>query len=139
LIRNHPKLGQGLTLEGWCLYLAFPTGTSHWDKHNLSQWDRQIRTSFACPVVGQTQLVPTGKKTARGLSLSHLGKRPLEAFLCPGTISIPTMELVPVPLSNLSQHVPQSWSTRPWKVFDNVLFFLGSFLAGFLPSFPSQI
>jgi len=68
LIRNHSKLGQELTLEGWCLYLACPTGTSHWDKHNLSQWDRQIGTSCACPV-GQAQLVPTG--TGKGQ------KRPL--------------------------------------------------------------
>jgi len=48
LIRNHPELGQGLTLEGWCLCLACPTGKSHWDKQNLSQWDRQIGTSCAC-------------------------------------------------------------------------------------------
>ena len=49
LIRNHPKLGQGLTLEEWCLYLACPTGKIHWDKHNLSQWDIQFRTSCVCP------------------------------------------------------------------------------------------
>ena len=75
MIRNHSKLGQELTLEGWCLYLACPTGTSHWDKHNLSQWDRQIGTSCACPV-GQAQLVPTG--TGKGQKRPLLvPKRPL--------------------------------------------------------------
>jgi len=49
LIRNDPKLGQGLTLEGRCLYLSCPTWTNHWDKHNLFQWDRQIGTSCGCP------------------------------------------------------------------------------------------
>ena len=29
LIRKDPKLGQGPTLEGWCLYQTRPTGTSH--------------------------------------------------------------------------------------------------------------
>ena len=61
MIRNDPKLGQGLTLEGRCLYLSCPTWTNHWDKHNLFQWDRQIGTSCACPSVlvpvGQAQLV----------------------------------------------------------------------------------
>ena len=82
LIRNHPKLGQGLTLEGWWLYLACPSGTSQWDKHNLSQWDRQIGTSYACPSGTSTAcpnwdwerplLVPWDKSYthAGGLSLS---------------------------------------------------------------------
>ena len=57
--------------------------------------------------VGQAQLDPTG--TGKGQ------KRPLlvpwdihtlEAFPCPGTISTPTMELVPVPLvTNFSHRI----------------------------------
>ena len=70
MIRNHPKLGQGLTLEGWCLYLACPV-----------QLGQDTGTSTTCPSgtgrlgqavlvpVGQAQLVPTG--TGKGQ------KRPL--------------------------------------------------------------
>ena len=52
MIRNDFKLGQGPTSEGWCLYQTCPTGTSNWHKLNLSQWDKQIGISCACP--GQT-------------------------------------------------------------------------------------
>ena len=71
MIRNDPHLGQGLTLEGWSL--ACPTGTSHGDKHNLSQWDRQITQLVP---VGQAVLVPTG--TGKGQKRPLLvPKRPL--------------------------------------------------------------
>jgi len=100
LIRNHPKLGQVLTLEGWCLYLTCPTGTSQWDEHNLSQWDRQIGTSCLSQWDKHSLFQLGLGKVKRDLSLSHGTSHipTLEAFPCPGTSSLPTMELVPVPL-----------------------------------------
>ena len=76
MIRNQPKLCQGLTLEGWCLYLACPTGTSRWDKHNLSQWDRRIGTRCACPTA-------CPKWDKHSLSQLGLGKVKREPFLVP--------------------------------------------------------
>ena len=64
MIRNHHKLGQGLTLEGWCLYLACPTGTSHWDR----LWTGRLGQAVLVPL-GQAQFVPTGTGKSR--------KRPL--------------------------------------------------------------
>jgi len=59
----------------WCLYQTCPTGRSHRDKHNLSQWDKQIGTGCAYPSgTGCTcpKPVPLGLgKVKRGLSLSH--------------------------------------------------------------------
>jgi len=69
-----------------------PMGQANWDRLCLSQWDRQA----AC-----TKPVPLGLgKVKRDLALSHGTSHipKLEAFSCPGTSSIPTMELVPVPL-----------------------------------------
>ena len=64
-------------MEGWCLYQTCPTGTSHWDKHNLSQWDRQIGTGCACPSgtsCACPKPVPLGLgKVKRDLSYTHAG------------------------------------------------------------------
>jgi len=84
-----------------------PVGQADWDRLCLSQWERQA----AC-----TKPVPLGLgKVKRDLSLSHgTSHTPtLEALSCPGTSSIPTME-VRWSLSqfHLSQLVPQSGSTR---------------------------
>ena len=41
MIRNDPKLGQGPTLEGWCLYQTCPTGTRKGQKRPfLVPWDK---------------------------------------------------------------------------------------------------
>jgi len=115
LIRNHPKLGQGLTLEGWCLYLGCPTGTSHWDKHNLSQWDRQIGTSCACPSGTGTACPNWDWERSKETSPCPMGQviyprwRP---FLVLGQALYPRWSLSQF---HLSQLVPQSGSTRPWK------------------------
>jgi len=113
--RNHPKPGQGLTLEGWCLYLTFPTGTSHWDKHNLFQWDRQIGTSCACPSGTSTACPKWDWERFKGTSPCPMGQviyprwRP---FLVPGQALYPRWSLCQF---HLSQLVPQSGSTRPWN------------------------
>jgi len=91
LIRNHPKLCQGLTLEGWCLYLACPTGTSQCDKHNLSQWDRQIGTRRVCP--SGTSTAPCQHRGS--LSQLGLGKVKRDLSLSHGTSHIPTLETFP--------------------------------------------
>jgi len=125
LIRNHPKLGQGLNfLEGWCLYLACSTGTRHWDKHNLSQLDRQIGTSCACPS-GTSTSCPSGTSTA---CPNWDWERSKETSPCPmGQVIYPRWRPFIVlgqalyprwSLSHfrLSQLIPQSGSRRPLTI-----------------------
>jgi len=107
LIRNHPKIGQGLTLEGWCLYLSCATGDSHWDKHNLSQWDRQIGTSTACPNWDWKRSIETSP-----CPMGQVIYPRWRPFLVPGQALYPRWSFSQF---HLSQHVPQSGSTRPWK------------------------
>ena len=112
MIRNHLKLGQGLTLEGWCLYLACLTGTSHWDKYNLSH--RQIGTNCACPTETNTACPNWDWERSKKTSPCPTGQvictrwRP---FLVPGQALYPQWSLSQF---HLSQLVPQSGSTRPW-------------------------
>ena len=106
--RNHPKLGQGLTLEGWCLYLACPNGTRHWDKNKLSQWDREIGTSCACPIGTSTACPNWDWEMSKETSRCPMGQeiyprwRP---FLVPGQALYPRWSLSQF---HLSQLVPQS-------------------------------
>ena len=115
LIRNDPKIGHGPTLEGWCLYQTCPTGTSNWDKHNLSQWDRQIGTSCACPSGTSTACPNWDWERSKETSPCPMGQviyprwRP---FLVPGQALYPRWSLSQF---HLSQLVPQSGSTRPWN------------------------
>ena len=122
-------------------FVVCPTGTSKWDKHNLSQWDKQIGSVCTCPsgtsttcpsgtsILEQVVFVPVGQAgwlyqtwligTRRGQ------KRPLRVSwhtsythdgglsVCHGTSSIPRWSLY---LFHLCQLVPQSGSTRPWKI-----------------------
>jgi len=113
--RNHPKLGQGLTLEGWCLYLAFTNGKSHWDKNDMSQWDRQIGTSCACPS-GKSTACPNWdwerSKETSPCPIEQVIYPRWRPFLVPGQAPYPRWSLSQF---HLSQLVPQSGSTRPWK------------------------
>jgi len=60
---------------------------SHWDTHNLSQWDRQIGTGCACFSGTGTLLVP---------NLSHWDReRSKETCPCPMDRSHPTLETCP--------------------------------------------
>jgi len=83
-----------------------PLGQADLDRLCLSHWDRQA----AC-----TKPVPLGL-VKRDLSLSHGTSHipTLKAFPCPGTISIPTMELVPVPLVPTC---PIKWVSMAVKFF----------------------
>jgi len=105
-----------MTLEGWCLYLACPTGTSHWDKHNLSQWDRQIGTNCAYPSGTSTTCPNWDWERSNETSPCPMGQviyprwRP---FLVPGQVLYPRWSLHQFYLSQLA---PQSGSTRPWTI-----------------------
>jgi len=121
LIRNHPKLGQGLTLEGWCLYLACPSGTSQWDKHNLSQWDRQIGTSCACPSGTSTACPNWGQALCLSQwdkhSLSQLGQANGTSTTCPsGTGRLGQAVLVPVGQAQLVPTGTGKGQKRPLPV-----------------------
>jgi len=144
-----------LSLAVWpclyCTHMATPptatlvvgqaTATSNWDKHDLSQWDKQVGTGCACPsctstncssgtsIWEQVVFVPVGQAgflyqtcpigTRRGQ------KRPLLVpwhksythdgglSLCHGTSSIPRWSLY---LFHLCQLVQQSGSARPCKI-----------------------
>ena len=75
-----------------------PTGTGKGQMSPLLiPWDKSNTHAQLVPV-RQAQLVPsgTGKGQKRPLLTSHIPT--LEAFPCPGTRSIPMMELVPGPL-----------------------------------------
>ena len=76
-----------------------PVGQADWDKLCLSQWDKHSLSQLGLG------------KVKRDLSFSHVTSHipTLEAFPCPGTRSIPTMELVPVPL------VPTKWVYKACK------------------------
>jgi len=119
-------------LEEWCLYLTCPTGTSHWDKHNLSQWDRQIGTSCTCPSGTSTTGPNWDWERSKETSPCPMGQdiyprwRP---FLVPGQALYPRWSLYQF---HLSQLVPQSGSTRPCK--SATLFQFPSFLSGLNPA-----
>ena len=96
--------------------MACTTGTSHWDKHNLSQWDRQIGTSCACPSGTSTACPNLDWERSKETSDCPMGQviyprwRP---FLVPGQALYPRWSLSQF---HLSQLVPQSGSTRPCSV-----------------------
>ena len=135
LIRNDPKLGQGPTLEAWCLYQTCPTGTSNWDTHNLLSETSRLGQVVLVPV-GQAgclyQTCPTGTRKgekkpllvpwdksyphAGGLSLSQ-DKLYTHDGACPSSTC-----------PNLSQLVPQSGSTRPWNIYTYSTKYAGAIL-----------
>jgi len=78
---------------------SVPVGQADWGKLCLSQWDKHS--------LSQLGLV----KVKRDLGTSHIPT--LEAFPCPGTSSIPMMELVLVPL------VPTCPTKWVYKAVDN--------------------
>ena len=86
LIRNDPKLS--LPVQ------TCPTGTSHWEKHNLSLGQ-----------IGQVVLVPVGQ--ARCLYQTcptGTGKGEKRPLLVPGTSHIPTLEAYPCSRNRLYTH-----------------------------------
>ena len=87
-----------------------------WNKHNLSQWDRQIGTSCAYPSGTSTACPNWDWERSKETSPCPTGQviyprwRP---FLVPGqAILYPRWSLSQF---HLSQLVPQSGSTRPWN------------------------
>jgi len=86
-----------------------PVGQADWDKLCLSQWDKHSLSQVGLG------------KVKRDLSLSHETSHTptLEAFPCTGTGSIPTMELVPVPLVPTC---PTKWVYKAYEIFSSVQF-----------------
>ena len=147
LIRNDGKLGQRPTLEdpkgGACTKPVplgqqlgqakpVPVGQADWDRLCLSQWDRQAGLYQTCPTGARK-----GQKRPLLVPWDHIPT--LEAFPCPGTNSIPTMQLVALEF-HLSQIVRQRrftvqvCSTKWVTNFVVQYLYLWNFMTFFAPS-----
>ena len=100
LIRYHPKVGQGLTLKVWCLYLLVPLG-------------KVTGTSTTCPSgtgrSGQTVLIPVGPNGD--------WERSKETSPCPmGQVIYPRWRSILVP----GQTLYLRWSLSQFHLFQLV-------------------